>query len=108
MSLEQLEGLDQLLELVNELKKTGLLDVTISLLKNREGVLIEFAEWLKNNENVMKNWSLLLSVVNNVNPDEIQKARTLTELLLMLKDPDVLAGLSYFLQIMKKLGESIR
>lgn len=108
MSVEELQGIDELVELVNELKKSGILDVLLSLLKNREGVLLELAEWLKNNQNVMKNFSLILSVMNNVNPDELEKATSLTELVLMLKDPDVLAGLSYFLQIMKKLGEALK
>ncbi|WP_187152746.1 DUF1641 domain-containing protein [Acidianus manzaensis] len=100
--------IDEVLDLLKELKETGILDIINSMLRNREDIILEFAEWLKNNQNVMKNASLLLSVVNKINPDEVKKAKSLTEVILMLKDPDVLAGISYFLTIMKKLGESIK
>ncbi|AWR96776.1 DUF1641 domain-containing protein [Acidianus sulfidivorans JP7] len=100
--------IDQLMDILKELKESGLLDVIQALIKNREDIILQIAEWLKNNQNVMKNMSLLLSAIDKANPDEVQKARSLTEVMLMLKDPDVLAGISYFLTIMKKLGESIR
>ncbi|AWR95529.1 DUF1641 domain-containing protein [Acidianus brierleyi] len=99
---------EEVFELVKELKDSGLLDILMSALKNREGILLEIANWLQNNENVMKNLSTFLAALSKLNPDEMKKARSLTDVLNMVKDPDVLSGLSFFLNLMKVIGEVLR
>jgi uncharacterized protein YjgD (DUF1641 family) len=99
---------EKIIQLEKELEDSGLLDVLLSLLKNREGILLEIANWLQNNENLMKNISTILAALSKVNPDEMRKAKSLTDVLNMLKDPEVLSGLSLFLNLMKAIGEVLR
>ncbi len=99
---------EKIIQLEKELEDSGLLDVLLSLSKNREGILLEIANWLQNNENLMKNISTILAALSKVNPDEMRKAKSLTDVLNMLKDPEVLSGLSLFLNLMKAIGEVLR
>ncbi len=100
--------IEKMAEIVRELNDSGVLDIISSILKSREGVLLELANWLQNNSNVMKNMSTILAALERVDPDSAVKASSLTDLLKMVRDPDVLAGLSFFLNLMKSIGEVLR
>ena len=99
---------EKMIEFLKELEDSGVLDILTSLLKNRDGALLEIANWLQKNQNVMKNVSTLMAALSKVDPDQVNKSKSLIDLLKTLKDPDVLAGISFFLSLMKSIGETLR
>ncbi|BBG23413.1 DUF1641 domain-containing protein [Sulfuracidifex tepidarius] len=99
--------IEKIMEIMRQMDEAGVLDILNSLLKSRQGVLLEVANWLQNNSNVMKNMSTLMAAMSKLDPDSLKKAETLTDLLKMLRDPDVLAGISFFLSLMKSIGETL-
>lgn len=104
-----------MIEFLKELENSGVLDILNSLLKNKDGALLEIANWLQKNQNVMKNVSTLMAALSKVDPDQIKvdpdqmkKSKSLIGLLKTLNDPDVIAGISFFLSLMKSIGETLR
>jgi uncharacterized protein YjgD (DUF1641 family) len=100
---------EKMIEFLKELEDSGVLDILTSLLKNKDGALLEIANWLQKNQNVMKNVSTLMAALSKVDPDQVKKSKSLIDLIKTLNDdPDVLAGISFFLSLMKSIGETLR
>ncbi|MUN29828.1 DUF1641 domain-containing protein [Sulfuracidifex metallicus] len=99
---------EKMIEFLKELEDSGVLDILTSLLKNKDGALLEIANWLQKNQNVMKNVSTLMAALSKVDPDQVKKSKSLIGLFKTLNDPDVLAGISFFLSLMKSIGETLR
>lgn len=100
------ETLEDFLELLQELERTGLLKAMIGILRGREELLEKVTTWLENNRNLVQNATLFLSAVTSLDVEEIEYASSLTQLLNLLKDPEVVKGLSVFLALMKEIGRN--
>ncbi|GGP20312.1 hypothetical protein GCM10007981_07880 [Thermocladium modestius] len=99
--------IDKILDLAKKLVDSGLLDVAAAVLDNKEEILSEIADWLQNNGSLLKNFSTVFSALSKLDPDTMRKARGFRDLVVMLNDPDVMAGLSFLLNFMKAIGESL-
>jgi uncharacterized protein YjgD (DUF1641 family) len=111
--LQQVDGLSQealedIFKLLKELESSGLLKALLGLVEGREELLSRLTMWIENNRNLVENFTLLLNALSSVDPGEVRTANSLTELLNLLKDPEVLSGLSLFLAFMRELGRNMR